>query len=411
MNDLQAKIKKYIDENFEKCVRYSPEDNGNLIGMPYRYTVPSTESFNELYYWDTYFTNVGLLKIGKAALAKSNVDNMLYLVDKFGFMPNGSRTFYLNRSQPPFLSEMVKDVYNYFKDRTWLYGAYNTLLKEYDFWQNNRNSVIGLNHYDSAYTDETLKEFKDMFIERVGEIPDNITTDIGRHSLATAESGWDMTPRFEYEAYNYAAIDLNSLLYCLEKNMEYFSGILENGESSVWAERSEKRRNLMSRYMVNKSGLLTDYNYVEDKHSPIFSVASYFAMFAGAASKEQAQALADNLNRIEETCGISTCERFEGESRGNKIGYQWDYPNGWACLQYIVVKGLANYGYIEDAARIAEKYVSLVEKIFEKTENFWEKYNVSDGTINVVNEYKMPTMLGWSAGVYIYAKDFLNNIK
>ena len=110
-----------------------------------------------------------------------------------------------------------------------------------------------------------------------------------------------------------------------------------------------------------------------------------------------------NLPRLEANHGIVTCEKGKGD-----IVYQWDYPNGWACLQYIVITALANYGYIDEAKRIAEKFVKLVDSVFEKTGNLWEKYNVVDGNINVIDEYKMPTMLGWSAGVYIAAKAFIN---
>lgn len=125
-------------------------------------------------------------------------------------------------------------------------------------------------------------------------------------------------------------------------------------------------------------------------------------LFVNAASREQAQAAVDNLYRLEEKFGIATCEKGD---RGAM--YQWDYPNGWACQQFIVMKGLENYGFCEDAKRIAEKYVNLVEKVFEQTGNLWEKYNVVDGSINVSNEYDMPSMMGWSAGVYIYAKNLL----
>ena len=100
-------IHNYIKEGWNECIRETKSDDGTLIGLPYPYTVPSKEAFNELYYWDTYFTNAGLIKSEKAELAKNNTDNILYLVDKYGFMPNGNRTYYLNRSQPPFLSEMV----------------------------------------------------------------------------------------------------------------------------------------------------------------------------------------------------------------------------------------------------------------------------------------------------------------
>ena len=125
--NIKKNIKKYIYQNSQKTIRFNPNDKGTLIGLPYRYTVPcASEMFQEMYYWDTYFTNVGLLVEKNAELAKNNVDNMLYMVEKYGFMPNGNRTFYLNQSQPPFLSQMVKRYYSISKKR-WLDSIYGTV--------------------------------------------------------------------------------------------------------------------------------------------------------------------------------------------------------------------------------------------------------------------------------------------
>ncbi len=396
-------IMEYIETNFDKCIRKNSVDVGNLLGLPYEYTVPSTEAFNELYYWDTYFTNVGLLKIGRKELAKSNVDNMLYLVDKYGFMPNGNRTNYLINSQPPFLSEMVRDIYSSFNDRVWLTGAYSALLKEYEFWMSKRISPIGLNCYNPKVPKERVEEFKNYFADRIGFKPEGDDVDIANHALAEGESGWDMNPRWDFEAYNYAPIELNSLLYGFENNMAFFAEVLDNGEVAVWKHRAGERLKLMNKYML-EGGIFMDYNFVSGKYGDVFSTAAYFAMFTHVASESQAEALVEKLPLLEAEYGVATCEKHDGD-----IAYQWDYPNGWACLQYIVIRALDNYGYVEHARRIADKYVKLTEKVFGETHNFWEKYNVVEGNINVSNEYEMPTMLGWSAGVYIYAKKFLEN--
>ncbi len=400
-----GKIIEYIEENLKKCIRNSKEDNGDLLGVPYSYTVPSTVIFDELYYWDTYFTNIGLIKMEKAELAKNNTDNILYLVNKYGFMPNGNRTFYLNRSQPPFLSEMVKDIYEYYNDKVWLTGAYSALVKEYDFWMTRRITKIGLNRYDSDATDEELMIMAKLLNGRTGINVEENTLGFGRHMLATAESGWDITPRWGTNAHDYAPIDLNSLLYGFEKNMEYFSRELKNGENELWKKRAEKRAELMNKYLINADKIFSDYDFENESYGNVFSVAAYYTMFNKAANSEQAALLVKNLDRIEERFGVTTCEKQE-----SKINFQWDWPNGWPCLQYIMVRALENYGYLKEARRIAEKYVNLVEDVFEKTNNFWEKYNVAEGNINVTNEYEMPPMLGWSAGVYVYIKDFLNNV-
>lgn len=396
------KVEKYLTDNWKNCVRENREDKGNLLGLPYKYTVPAIGHFEEIYYWDTYFTNVGLLKFDCAELAKNNVDDMLYMVDKYGFMPNGSRSFYLTRSQPPFLSEMVRDVYEYYRDRVWLIGAYETLKKEYKFWSEKRTLPIGLNHYDSEYPNK--EKHVEGFIKRVGYRPDLTDDEIAHHSLATCESGWDMNPRWDFEAYNFAAVDLNCLLYRMETNMSYFADILgKTDETALWKERSGERYALMLKYLLDENKIFMDYNYLTDAHSSVFSVASYFPLYVKMATAEQAAVLVENLSRLEEEYGVSTCEKQE-----SSIDYQWGYPNGWACLQHIMIVGLDNYGYKEEAKRIAKKYIDLADKVFDETGNLWEKYNVVEGNINVSKEYVMPPMFGWSAGVYVFCKEYLS---
>ena len=118
---MNKKIEKFVLESIDKTVRYSPNDEGTLVGLPFKYTVPCVgDHFQEIYYWDTYFSNVGMIMVGKVEYAKSNIDNMLWMVEKFGHMPNGNRTYYLNRSQPPFLSKMVRDVFTVTGDKEWL---------------------------------------------------------------------------------------------------------------------------------------------------------------------------------------------------------------------------------------------------------------------------------------------------
>ena len=113
-----------------------------------------------------------------------------------------------------------------------------------------------------------------------------------------------------------------------------------------------------------------------------------------------------SLPRLEYNYGIVACETGE-----RKYNYQWDYPNGWANIQYVTIKGLLNYGYAKDAYRIAEKYSKVITENFKKTNNLWEKYNVVDGSINTSNEYKMPPLMGWTAGVYVYVTQLIYTSK
>ncbi len=402
-NILSQKVLDYIERNWDSCIKENRQDEGTLLGLPYPYTVPAVGHFDEMYYWDTYFTNKGLELCGRISQAKNNTDNMLYMVNKYGFMPNGNRQVYLSHSQPPFLSVMVRDVYEYYRDPVWLGGAYQALTKEYAFWTTERGSHTGLSRYDEEVAEERIKPMADRCAERMGYRPDLPDELLARHMLATCESGWDINPRWDLEGYHFAPVDLNSLLYLLEGNMAYFAKELDNGCESEWLERQRKRRERMVRYMQNAEGLFLDHNFVTGKQSIVFSAASLFPLYAGLADDQQAECLVQNLHRLEAPYGLLTCEKNEVPGT-----FQWDYPNGWACLQYIAIIGLDRYGYREEAARLARKYTALVEKVFEETGNLWEKYNVVEGNINVANEYAMPPMMGWSAGVYLAALHYLD---
>lgn len=389
---------KFIESKWHECIKKNTEDNGTLIGLPYPYTVPAVGHFDEMYYWDTYFTNVGLIAGGHLDLAKNNADNMIFLINKYGFMPNGNRTYYLNRSQPPFFSEMVRDIYAQTGDKQWLNKAYDALEKEYSFWQNKRSSPIGLNVYGGTLKKESIPEAAKDFKNRVGYLPPCANDeDIAKHMIVCCESGWDVNPRWGTDGYNFAPVDLNSLMYLLEENMQYFADELGfDGDSIRWCSAKKERKRLMLKYMMSDDGVLTDYDFVNDSLSNVFSAASFYPLFAGVLDKEDAEKTVNNLYRLEMEYGISTCEP------NNVPGtYQWDYPNGWACIQYLTITGLLKYGYTDDAKRIAEKYILLVDKTFSKTGNLWEKYNVADGSICAKNEYEMPPMLGWTAGVYL----------
>ncbi len=402
---MQNNVTQYINSHWDDCVRELQEDSGETIGLPYPYAIPAAGHFEELFYWDTYFLNKGLEISKKHLLAKCNADNMLYLIEKYGFMPNANKTYYIRDriSQPPFLSQMVRDVYEHFKDVVWLSGAYMILKKEYDFWMTERRSPNGLNFYSGKLTDEKITHLiAGMLAERIGYTPDISDDCAALHYMCCWESGWDMSPRWGVEGYNYNPVDLNSIMYMFEKNMEYFSLILSDGEEKEWHKRAEKRRELMNRYLTDENGIMLDYNYKTGKLSNVFSVASLYPLFVNMADENYAALMANRVERLECSYGLAACEK--NDIYGT---YQWSYPNGWACLQYIAVIGFKNYGFGEVASRLAAKYTSLVEKCFEETGNLWEKYNVAEGNVNICQEGsgEMPAMMGWSAGVYLALKD------
>lgn len=407
----RADVENYIKKRWENTVRHVPVNQGDLLGMPYPYTVPCQKgAMQNNFYWDTYFTNIGLLRHERTDLAQSNTDNLLWEVEQYGFVPNGNRTFFLNRSQPPFLSMMVQDVFDATQDKSWLRRAVEILKKEYQFWQEQRSTPNGLNRFfHHASKGELLEFYRDVVEHRLGiEAADETEQmQLGAHHLAEAETGWDFNPRFAQRCADFNAIDLNSLLYCYETNFAKFSQLLDEPDTESWLAQAARRRRLINEFCWNEAvGMFYDFDFKNQKQSKVASLASLVPLWAGLAAPEQARETAKHLKRFEFEFGVSCCEK-----NINSFLYQWDHPNGWPPLFEMTVKGLARYGLLEDARRIAGKYISLVVRNFEATGDLWEKYNVVTGTTEVKNEYEMPAMLGWTAGVFISCLTFLEQTK
>ena len=400
-------VAKFIEENFAKTIRLNKEDDDTLIGLPCPYTVPCIDDmFQEMYYWDTYFTNVGLLVAGNVAQAKNNADNMFYLIEKYGFMPNGNRTYYLKQSQPPFLFLMVRDIFRYEKDIQWLKKAYDILEKEYEFWQTKRIAPNGLNYYGNQQNVDEQEIFWlcEDFTKRSGGCiaeSDAEQEMIARTVRTFCESGWDCTSRFEKVGHHYNPVDLNSLLYGFECCMEEFSDILSNGMSLQWKERAEGRKLRMRQFLWNEQKqIYMDWNFEEKYFSPVCSAASLYPLCFEMC--ESIKGEKELLHKLLLKYGISATEP------DNYIWkLQWDYPNVWAPLQYMAFWACQNYGYEEMAREIATRYTRLIEQGYEETGNLWEKY---DGNTGVVanQDYQAPAMMGWTAGIYIYFKNYLD---
>ncbi len=211
-------VTDYIKNMFPKTLRSNVKDESTLIGLPYPYTVPCAEDmFNELFYWDTYFTNKGLIILNNTEQAKNNALDIVYLVERFGYMPNGSRTFFLKRSQPPYLALMADDIYRHTDDLSFLKRVFPVLKREYGFWMNLRLSPNGLNRYYTEEDDESCIGFyTGVVAERIGIDKSENFAYAGRNYFAEAESGWDFTPRFEGRCAECNPVDLNSNLYLYE---------------------------------------------------------------------------------------------------------------------------------------------------------------------------------------------------
>ncbi|MFB2121632.1 trehalase family glycosidase [Parapedobacter sp. 2B3] len=409
-----SQVRVYISENWGSTVMQATNVRDDLIPLPHPYSVPTVEgetAFKAMFYWDTYFTNLGLLRDGQEVQAKNNVDNIIYLVDTYGKMPNASTKAMLNRSQPPYLSMMIADVFEYGKDTVWLREAVQTLEKEYRFWMTNRVTPNGLNRYSSSATSSEKIGMAKLWASRSGDErmlqgkSEAEMVRMGGHVLAEAESGWDFTPRFDNRCEDFNPVDLNSNLYLYERNFaRFYRALGAETTAAAWDKAASQRKALMERYCIDAAtGLFADYDFVNQRHADVVSAALFSVLYSGLADQEQAAAIVRALGLLETPYGIKTCA--EGP---RSFTYQWDTPNGWPPLHYLAVKGLYDYGYLEEGRRIGNKYLNTVTENFRRTRHLWEKYNVDDGSVNTVNEYEMPKFLGWTAGVFVAIADLLS---
>lgn len=403
-----AKVMAHIREAIPQTVRVQKEDKGDIIGVPYPYTSPcAKDAFVLLFYWDTYFMNLGMLRNNMLEQAKNNCDDQLFLVDKLGMMPCASRYSMANRSQTPFLGLMVRDIFAATGDREWLKSAYATLTKEYNFWVTKRATPCGLNRMGNSATEKQLVNFYNYLAkDRFKGLPYTNRADkiaFSSQSLSESET-WDFTPRFDRRAEEFCPVDINANLYLYETILADFSKTLKTGEESAWLEKAAKRKQLIQELLWNNAvGCYTDYDFANKKKGDVVSCAALFPLMAGIATPEQAEKTVKKMKAVlEYDHGLSTCEKREWP-----FVYQWDYPNAWPPMQAIGIQALDRYGFKDDARRIAEKYVKTVIANYEKTGDLWEKYSAVTGTTEVVDEYKMPRMVGWTAGVFIYAADYL----
>lgn len=401
-------VHQYIISHWDSTVEYHPNDSADYIGLPRPYTAPTVKGerlFKELFYWDTYFTNLGLIRDGRVDLAKNNTDDILYLVKRFGKMPNGSNTHFLNRSQPPFLSMMVRDVYEKTKDNQWLAEALIELEKEYKFWMTERMTGCGLNHYGhSANNKEKLDmlrvaSFRFKNPKFLSGLSDSAKLLTGSHLIAECESGWDFTPRFGAKCMDYCPVDLNSNLYLYEINFSWFYKKLGlHKQSKFWSEKAATRKTLLYQYCFDsKTGLFLDYNFVNQTKSTMVTAASFYPFYAGLVNKKDKKKALQVLKLLETKHGIRAVAEGVYDNP-----YQWGPDNLWAPLQCIAYLALKENGMKKEAIILRMKYMTTVENNFLSTGKLWEKYNVVTGNINTVNEYEMTTFMGWTAGVYTY---------
>ncbi len=384
------KVREYISNSWDKSLRQKGH-RPDGIALPYPYNSPCAEGlFDEFYYWDTCFINKGLITDGKYEYAMQNLLNMAYLIQRYGYMPNAAVEGMLNRSQPPLFGMMCYDLYHATQDERLKQKVLPALKTEYEYWMKNRILPCGLNAYGNSATKEVKVYMATEFEQRLGKKFEADREELGSNVLAECESGWDFSPRFNHRCTEYAPIDLNCIMYINEMVIATFESDLI--EKQKYENFALLRKQKMLKYMFN--GEFLNDAIPEKTVSNTVSVATLFPFLVGIQSDKIT--LKKLLYRLECKNGISACEK---QNYNNTI-YQWGYPNMWAPLVYFAFFALKQSGLIVDANRIGEKYLTAVEKTFEKTLKLWEKYDAETGEKATVNEYTETQMLGWTAGVY-----------
>ncbi len=382
-----------------------PQDGSSLLPLPYPYIVPGGR-FREVYYWDSYFTMLGLQVDQQYDLIRSMVDNFAYLIQTFGYIPNANRTYYLSRSQPPFFSLMVKLLAE-IDGESCLVKYKEALIIEHQFWTSPERSVQVGNFTLQRYWDQKNIPRQEAFAEDI-ELPKH-HPELYRDIRAAAESGWDFSSRWQIDPSDLATtrttdmipVDLNCLLYHLEKVIgEAASLASEKEQANVYQKLAETRATAIQQILFDqKKGVYVDYIISNQTTSDSLTLAMLYPLFFGLTTPE----IADNIAKIIQ-------EKFLHPgglvATLENSGQQWDAPNGWPPLQWIAVKGLLDYGYKSLSLEITIRYTQLIETVFRNTGKLMEKYNVEDLTLIAGGgEYPVQDGFGWTNGVYLKMKN------
>ncbi len=436
-----------------------PNQPPGLLYLEHPYVVPGGQ-FNEMYGWDSYFIIRGLLRENRIDLAKGMVEDFFFEIENYGGVLNANRTYYLTRSQPPFLSSMVLAVYDAQtkqsqSDLRWLERAYGLVVRDYEQWNQPPHLAgeTGLSRYfdqgegpvpeimgDPSHYYRGVANFflihegpksshliildgRNPSPSIVGTIfpificdpgpntleapgcapPDHaaLTADFYKGDRSMRESGFDVSFRFGpfgAETHHYAPVCLNSLLYKTEKDLEEMATLLgREDEAQHWRKKALERKQLIMKYLWdNGRGLFFDYDFTARKRSSYEYATTFYPLWAGLASREQAHAVAQNLARFEQPGGIAM-SRHDTQA-------QWDYPYGWAPIQLLAVEGLRRYGYGHEGDRIAYNFLTTVLRNFRQDGTIREKYDVTtqSSETHIGAGYTQNVIgFGWTNGVFL----------
>ena len=437
-----------------------------LLYLPNRYVVPGGR-FNEMFGWDSYFIILGLLRDGRVDLARGMVENFFYEIENYGAVLNANRTYFLTRSQPPLLSSMIRAVYdaeiardsssaNLTRQKQWLARAYSYARRDHDFWLSDihRAGQTGLARYfdigegpgpdiadHSNYYIDVIDwlvahpEVHTSYLIAAPQSPSpteqadlaktscdashsvvcglawshgyRLSRDFYKGDRSVRESGFDITFRFgpfSGSTHHYAALGLNSLLYKYERDLADLAGVLHQpAQAAQWKREADARRQAVNKYLWNAGqGMFFDYDVTTGIQSTYVYATIFYPLWTGLATPEQAKAVESHLALLDRPGGLATSTYASG--------LQWDFPFGWAPLNWFAADGLRKYGFVDDARRVATEFTHTIRVSFEKEGTIHEKYNVETGSSNVelIAGYQNVIGFGWTNAVYVEMEHLLN---
>ena len=423
-----VQLPENVSAEYVKSINKAPgilslklERNGEEIsGVPF--VVPGGR-FNEMYGWDSYFESVGLIVDGKVDLAKAMADNFQYEINYYGKILNANRSYYLTRTQPPFYTSLITEVYEETQDKVWLRNHLETAIKEYEtVWMEEGQRFItnGLNRYlaqgigvppevEEGHYDELIKPMAaekgisiTQYLEQYnkGEIKNESLDNYFVNDRSVRESGHDTSYRIDGNCIDLNLVELNALLYKYETDFanlikeefdDSFSVEDKNYTSAYWNEKAKNRKAVADRLLWNQEkGLYLDYNFKTEKPSDFIAATTLVPLWAKMASKEQAEKLVKTaIPLLIQQGGIAaSTKESRGEINENRPQRQWDYPNGWAPHQMMIWRGLQNYGYNKEAEELIYRWLFMITKnAMDYNGTIPEKYDVVDATHKVFAEY------------------------
>lgn len=395
----------------------------SLLPLPEPYVVPGGR-FREIYYWDSYFTMLGLAESNHWDKVSDMVANFAYEIDSWGHIPNGNRTYYLSRSQPPFFAFMVELLAQHDGNDA-LKKYLPQMLKEYSYWmegvetlqpsqQNKRVVKLDDGTILNRYWDERDSPRPESWVEDIATAksnPNRPATEIYRDLRSAAASGWDFSSRWmdnpnqlgTLRTTSIVPVDLNALMYKMEKMISLASKAAgDDAKAAQYDGFANARQKGIEKYLWNdKEGWYADYDLKSHKVRNQLTAAALFPLYVNAAAKDRASKVATATQaHLLQPGGLATTSV--------KSGQQWDAPNGWAPLQWVAASGLQNYGQDTVAMDVTWRFLTNVQHTYDREKKLVEKYDVSTtGTGGGGGEYPLQDGFGWTNGVTLKMLDLI----